>query len=91
MCPDADLKFFVVADPEIRAKRRFLELKLSRPGVTEEGVLADLQIRDARDAARPDAPMVQADDAELLDTTHLTIEAAFAAARRAIDGIFQPE
>lgn len=91
VCPDADLKFFVVADPEIRAKRRFLELKLSRPGVTEEGVLADLQIRDARDAARPDAPMVQADDAELLDTTHLTIEAAFAAARRAIDGIFQPE
>ena len=89
VCPDADLKFFVVADPEIRAKRRFLELKPTRPDITEADVFADLKVRDARDAAREDAPMVQADDAELLDTTHLTIEAAFAAARRAIDGIFQ--
>ena len=89
VCPDADIKFFVVASPEARARRRWLELKDARPGLTLEDVAADLAERDARDAARADAPMKQADDAELLDTTHLTIEAAFAAARRVIDGVFQ--
>jgi cytidylate kinase len=86
VCPDATVKFFVVASPEIRAERRFLELKATKPGLRQEDVLADLKERDARDAGRPDAPMVAAADAELLDTTHLTIEAAFAAARRVIDG-----
>jgi cytidylate kinase len=86
VCPDATVKFFVIASPEIRAKRRFLELKDAKPGLAEADVVADLKERDARDAARSDAPMTQAKDAELLDTTHLTIEAAFAAARRVIDG-----
>jgi cytidylate kinase len=89
VCPDADVKFFVIASPEIRAHRRFLELRDAKPGLTEADVFADLAERDARDAARTDAPMVQAKDAELLDTTHLTIEAAFAAARRVIDGAFK--
>lgn len=89
VCPDATVKFFVVASPEIRARRRFLELRDEKPGLREADVLADLAERDARDAARNDAPMVKADDAELLDTTHLTIEAAFAAARRVIDGVLQ--
>ncbi len=89
VCPEARLKFFVIASPEVRAHRRWLELKGGKPSLTEADVLADLKERDARDAARPDAPMVQAEDAELLDTTHLTIEAAFAAARRVIDGVFQ--
>jgi cytidylate kinase len=89
VCPDAAVKFFVVASPEIRAFRRFLELKDDKPGLKEADVLADLKERDARDAARSDAPMVQAADAELLDTTHLTIEAAFAAARRVIDGVLR--
>jgi len=89
VCPDANVKFFVVASPETRAHRRFLELKDAKPGLTEAEVFADLAERDARDAARSDAPMVQAADAELLDTTHLTIEAAFAAARRVIDGAFR--
>ncbi len=89
VCPDAAVKFFVVASPEVRARRRFLELSPTRPGLTEAEVLADLRERDARDAARADAPMVQAADAELLDTTHLTIEAAFAAARRVIDGVLR--
>lgn len=89
VCPDATVKFFVVASPPTRAHRRFLELKAAKPRLTEEEVLADLEERDARDAARADAPMVQAGDAELLDTTHLTIEAAFAAARRVIDGVFR--
>jgi cytidylate kinase len=89
VCPDADLKFFVVASPPVRAHRRWLELRDQKPGLTEPDVFADLAERDARDAARTDAPMVMAEDAELLDTTHLTIEAAFAAARRVIDGVFQ--
>lgn len=89
VCPDADLKFFVIASPETRARRRWLELRDDKPGLTESDVFDDLAERDARDAARTDAPMVRAEDAELLDTTHLTIEAAFAAARRVIDGVFQ--
>ena len=89
VCPDADLKFFVVASPEVRAHRRWLELKETRPGLTEAEVAADLAERDARDADRADAPMTQAEDAELLDTTHLTIEAVFAAARRVIDGVYR--
>ena len=89
VCPNADLKFFVIASPDIRARRRWLELRDAKPGLTEKDVFDDLAERDARDAARTDAPMVKAEDAELLDTTHLTIEAAFAAARRVIDGVFQ--
>ncbi len=89
VCPDADLKFFVIASPDVRARRRWLELRDAKPGLTEKDVFDDLAERDARDAARTDAPMVKAEDAELLDTTHLTIEAAFAAARRVIDGVFQ--
>jgi cytidylate kinase len=89
VCPDATVKFFVIASPEIRARRRFLELRGEKPGLREADVLADLKERDARDARRADAPMTKAPDAELLDTTHLTIEAAFAAARRVIDGVLQ--
>jgi len=89
VCPDATVKFFVIASPQVRARRRFLELTAAKPDLTEADVLADLEERDARDAARTDAPMVLAEDAELLDTTHLTIEAAFAAARRVIDGVLQ--
>lgn len=89
VCPDATVKFFVIASPEIRARRRYLELRDEKPGLREADVLADLKERDDRDAARADAPMVRAEDAELLDTSHMTIEAAFAAARRVIDGALQ--
>lgn len=89
VCPDATVKFFVTASPEVRAHRRWLELTQTKPGISEKEVFDDLVERDARDAARADAPMVKAPDAVLLDTTDLTIEAAFAAARRVIDGVFQ--
>ncbi|MDZ7629123.1 MAG: (d)CMP kinase [Parvularculaceae bacterium] len=89
VCPDASVKFFVVASPVVRAHRRWIELSPSKPALTEAEVLADLAERDARDAARSDAPMVMAPDAELLDTTSLTIDAAFAAARRVIDGVLR--
>ena len=89
VCPDATVKFFVTASPKTRAHRRWLELAPARPGLEEADIYQDLLERDARDAARDDAPMAAAADAELLDTTHLSIDAAFAAARRVIDGVFR--
>ncbi len=89
VCPDATVKFFVTASAKVRAHRRWLELAPGRPDLTEADVYRDLLERDERDAARDNAPMTAADDAELLDTTHLSIDAAFAAARRVIDGVFR--
>ena len=89
VCPDATVKFFVTASPKVRAHRRWLELVPARPELAESDIYQDLLERDARDAARDDAPMTAAEDAELLDTTHLSIDAAFAAARRVIDGVFR--
>jgi cytidylate kinase len=80
VCPDADVKIYVTASPEVRARRRFTELDARGEAVTYEAVLAVIKERDARDAGRADAPMVQAPDAVLLDTTDLGIEAAFDAA-----------
>jgi cytidylate kinase len=71
VCPQADVKLFVTADPAARAARRAAES--GRPLDAES---ADLARRDARDAGRPDAPMVAAADAHLLDTTALAIDAA---------------
>ena len=88
VCPEAPVKFFVQASPAERARRRWAELRADQPTLTLAEVLADLQERDARDAARADAPMRPAADAELLDTTHLSIDAVFAAARRIIDDVF---
>lgn len=74
--PDADAKLFVVADPEIRACRRFEELRTAGHAVTKEGILADIRIRDARDCNRTDAPLRQAEDADLLDTSAWSISDA---------------
>lgn len=89
VCPDAAVKFFVTASPQVRARRRWLELVPARPDIQESDIYQDLLERDARDAGRSDAPLAAAPDAELLDTTHLSIDAAFAAARRVIDGVFR--
>lgn len=80
VCPDADVKIFVTADASVRARRRYEELRLRGEPVTFEAVLDVIQRRDARDSGRPDAPMRAADDAILLDTSNLDIEAAFDAA-----------
>ena len=82
ICPDATVKLFVTASPEVRARRRFLELTKNGTRITEAEVLADIQSRDARDSGRAVAPLKQAADAHLLDTSHLDIEAATA---RALD------
>lgn len=80
ICPDADVKFFVTASDQVRAQRRFDELIGKGTDTTLQRVAADLAQRDARDASRDAAPMVAADDALLLDTTELDIDAAVAKA-----------
>ena len=80
VCPDADVKLFVTATPEERARRRYRELKDDGIDVTETEVLADIVARDERDKNRAVAPLRQAEDADLLDTTNLAIDAAFRAA-----------
>jgi cytidylate kinase len=80
VCPTADAKVFVTARPEVRAWRRFAERQEQGLAVTYDGVLADIERRDARDAGRESAPMRAAPDADLLETSDLDIEAAFEAA-----------
>ena len=80
VCPDAAAKLFITARAEIRAERRFAELRINDGSLNLETVLADIHARDARDEGRATAPMKQADDAPLLDTSELSIEEAFAAA-----------
>ncbi|WP_242914844.1 (d)CMP kinase [Brevundimonas pishanensis] len=83
--PDAPAKLFVTASAEVRAERRWKQLTARGIEISYEDMLADIRKRDARDAGRDSAPMVQADDAILLDTTDMGIEAAFDAARRIVE------
>jgi cytidylate kinase len=80
VCPSAQAKLFVDAAPEIRAHRRWLELKAYGDARDEAAILKEIRERDARDAARAVAPMKPAQDAALLDTSALDIDAAFKAA-----------
>lgn len=80
ICPDATVKLFVTATPEVRAARRHRELAGRGEPATFEGILADIRRRDARDSGRGDAPLRAAEDAILLDTSALGVEEAFAAA-----------
>lgn len=80
--PDAPIKIFVTATPEERARRRTQELLNRGEPVTYAMVLADILKRDARDQNRAVAPLIKTDDAALLDTTELDIEAAYAEALR---------
>jgi len=85
ICPKAQVKLYVVADDQTRARRRLEEQLARGENTTFDQVLADLRQRDARDAGRADAPMRKAEDAHLLDTTELTIEAAVAKAAKIIE------
>lgn len=77
VCPDADVKIYVTATPEVRAERRYLELKGRGEPAVYEAVLVEIRDRDERDASREVSPMRAAPDAVLLDTSNLDIEAAF--------------
>lgn len=85
IAPDAPAKLYVTATAEVRAERRWKQLTARGEVIAFEDMLEDIRRRDARDSGRDDAPMVQADDAVLLDTTDLGIEAAFDAARRIVE------
>ncbi len=85
IAPDAVVKLWVDAAVEERARRRFLELLGMSENVTEAGVLEQLKERDARDAARKDAPMKPADDAVLIDTTSMTPEECLARALEVVE------
>ncbi|MFN3747020.1 MAG: (d)CMP kinase [Hyphomicrobiaceae bacterium] len=80
ICPDADVKIFVTAAVEVRARRRYEEQARRGEKATYEEVLEIIRQRDARDASRSAAPLQQAPDAVLLDTTNMDIEEAFQAA-----------
>jgi len=83
--PEAPAKLFVTATPEVRATRRWKQLTARGTQIAFEDMLADIVRRDERDAGRGAAPMIQAEDAILLDTTGMGIEAAFDAARRIVE------
>jgi cytidylate kinase len=85
--PDAAVKIFVTATPEVRAGRRAAELQASDAMVNVTEVLADIRRRDERDSQRAAAPLRRADDAHLLDTTHLDIDAAFRAAIDIVEAV----
>ena len=72
--PDADVKLYIDADINVRAKRRFLELSAKDETITQAQILADLTERDARDKTRITAPLKPADDAVLIDTTELSAQ-----------------
>lgn len=73
--PDAELKIFMTASPEIRAARRFKELSAAGINTSLQEVLNNLNARDAQDSSREDSPLLMADDAKLLDNSSLSIEA----------------
>lgn len=85
VCPDALVKLYVSATPSVRAHRRYHEILAGGGQADEAIILADIERRDARDMGRADSPLRPADDAHLLDTSDMTIEAAFQAARAIID------
>ena len=85
IAPNADAKLFVTASPEVRAQRRVRELlERGMPGHYED-VLLDIRARDERDANRAIAPLIQAVDADLLDTSDLNVDQAIAQAIRLVE------
>jgi cytidylate kinase len=74
------VKIFVIASPEARARRRALEFRAAGRDISEAAVLQDIRRRDERDMQRAAAPLKRAEDAVLLDTTHLDIDGAIRAA-----------
>ncbi len=87
ICPNADVKIFVVADPKVRARRRTLEARARGEDADEALVLADILKRDERDQNRAAAPLKAAADAYLLDNSHLDIEGGVRAAIDIIEAV----
>jgi cytidylate kinase len=89
VCPDANVKLFVTAAPQVRAQRRHDEI-VAKGGASDQAkILADIQTRDARDMGRADSPLRPAADAHLLDTSTMDIETAFRAALELVEAARQ--
>lgn len=86
ICPDADVKLFVTATPEVRAERRAREFAARGAPVSLSDILTEIRKRDERDSHRSSAPLVVASDAVVLDTSSLDIAGVVAAALAVIDG-----
>jgi CMP/dCMP kinase len=87
IAPEAEVKIFVTASPEVRAKRRMLELRAQGQMVNEAEILTDVLRRDERDTTRTVSPLMMAADSHLLDTTHLDIDAAVRAAVDIVEAV----
>ena len=87
VCPGADVKLYVTASAEVRARRRLNEIEEKGGHAEFSEILADIQRRDERDMGRADSPLRPAEDAHLLDTSEMDIEAAFLAAKSIIDNV----
>jgi len=87
ICPHADVKIFVVADPAVRARRRTLEARARGEDADEAAVLADIIKRDERDRNRAIAPLKPAPDAHTLDNSNLDIEAGVRAAIAIVEAV----
>lgn len=85
VCPAAPVKLYVTASPQVRARRRYDEIVAKGQAADYETIFADVKTRDERDMGRADSPLKPAADAHLLDTSEMSIEAAFQAARAFID------
>lgn len=89
VCPDAPVKLYVTASAKVRARRRFDEIVAQGTPADYLGILADIVKRDERDMGRADSPLKPAEDAHLIDTSEMSIEAAFRAAKTIIDAALQ--
>ncbi len=89
VCPDADVKLYVLANVQIRAKRRYQEILKKGAQADYHEILVNLEQRDSRDITRKQSPLKQAKDAYLLDTSELSIEATFTVACALIDPIIK--
>jgi cytidylate kinase len=85
VCPQAAVKLYVTASPEVRARRRHDEIIAKGLEADFDAIFADVKTRDERDMGRADSPLKPAEDAHLLDTSEMSIEAAFLAAKTLID------
>jgi CMP/dCMP kinase len=85
--PNAELKLFLTADDDVRAKRRFDELMQKSPNVSLESVKANLIARDQQDSSREDSPLIQTQDSVVIDNSKLTIQDQLDLVLNLIDGI----
>lgn len=90
ICPDADVKLYITASPEVRAARRLKELQSSGIAATYEAVLTDMRDRDARDSGRATAPLKPAEDALVIDTSDIGADEALDIALSIIEKRINP-